>query len=131
MINLFVYGTLQPGDYNFPWIEDAMLGDPKKGTIDGTIYHVSDRPWGFPVAKLDEVGTIHGTVLPVDENTQAYRDTKRMEEGAGYVVQTVPCRLADGSEIEVQAFHYLRAPRGAQIPSGDWLGDKRKALGLV
>lgn len=125
MKNIFVYGTLQPGGtlYEY-WIKPAVIGEPQSGKISGKLFHVTDEGKVYPVAKLRpelrDSEKIVGTVLPCDENHWAYSDTVSMERNAGYTVLEVPCELADGSVIEVEAFHYIWTPGGSQIESGDW-----------
>lgn len=128
MKNVFVYGTLQPGGslYEY-WIAPAVVGEPQKGTITGTLYHVTDDAPYYPVAKLRAWDTdgerIAGTVLPCDENHSDFVETVQMEKNAGYTVLTVPCTLEDGTVVEVEAFHYIGNPRGAKIEDGNWFAE--------
>lgn len=129
MKKVFVYGTLRPGGSLYEhWIKPAVIGEPQQGTISGRLFHVAaGEPPIYPVAKLrpdlHDSDKIVGTILECDETNPAYQATVRMEKGAGYTVLEVPCWLEDGTQIEVEAFHYIWEPGGSQIESGDWFAE--------
>lgn len=119
-VPVFVYGTLRYGEGNYQWCSDAVVAVLRDCHTDGRIYWVSGRS-GYPVAKLDEEGEIIGDILWFDPSHRAYHDVVAMEIGAGYEVRKVSVRCQGGELREASAFHYVRAPRGHLIPSGDWV----------
>jgi gamma-glutamylcyclotransferase (GGCT)/AIG2-like uncharacterized protein YtfP len=58
---LFVYGTLQPGDVRWSFLEPFVAGDAggEPDTVQGRVY---DTGLGYPAAVFTEAGTIHGRV---------------------------------------------------------------------
>lgn len=118
LVPVFVYGTLRVGQGNFRWACEAVRSYIRDCTAEGRIYFVHDR-WGYPVAKLDETGTILGDVLWMDNRHPTYDEVYRMEISAGYEIRTVPVQTPDG-ELKCLAFHYIDKPRGVWIESGDW-----------
>lgn len=126
IIPLFVYGTLQPRAWNFRVIEDAVVSFRQEVTIRGGLYFVGSRTDGYPVAKLDEKGTIHGTLLIVDTSTLAFDRAHSMEISSGYEPRWVPASLDDRT-LRVTAYHYLHKP-GLKIESGCWEDEYADAL---
>ncbi len=69
--NLFVYGTLMPGESNFRQIEDFVL-DHKAGTIDGILVDLG----AFP-ALISGEGIVKGIMLRTMQ--EALKITDRIE----------------------------------------------------
>lgn len=118
LISCFVYGTLRPNAWNDRGGYEDIIPNC---TIEGKIYFVSEFG-SYPVAKLDQSGTITGDVLTFRHNSPSWKSIDRMERGAGYALWDVvahdPIR---GTEIKCSAWHYLGKPRGKLIADGDWV----------
>jgi gamma-glutamylcyclotransferase (GGCT)/AIG2-like uncharacterized protein YtfP len=113
----FVYGSLRPGDYNHERVGGST--DARPATTKGQLY---DSGHGYPLAKLDEEGTIVGDVVYF--GPEAWKDIVDMEEGAGYVMQEVTVTFTDDdSSATIPAWHYERdiEPDWQDpVSSGDW-----------
>lgn len=120
---VFVYGTLRPGEYNYDrTIKDAVRWCIQPAEVRGRLYHVlgsNDQRPIYPVAKLDEEGTIKGVLLGLDPNHPGVQHMISMELGAGYVAMATSVRY--GSRVQDAAvFHYDGTRLGGLITSGDW-----------
>jgi gamma-glutamylcyclotransferase (GGCT)/AIG2-like uncharacterized protein YtfP len=117
--NVFVFGTLRPGDYNhdrFGGIKEVI----RNVTVPGRLYHaIPNRGRIYPGARFDEEGTIIGDILVYESGCNELEHVVRMEIGAGYSIFPVTATTEDGESILCIAFQYER-PHGALIPSGDW-----------
>lgn len=122
---LFVYGTLQPGHGNFAMLRPDVLDIVDDVTIDGRVYFVYEN-FGYPVAKLDEEGTIKGTLLICNAGGLGLARATQMELGAGYEPWQVRATLKDGTLTSAFAFHYLFDPEGERIEDGDWSTTHRR-----
>lgn len=120
LTRIFVYGTLRVGQYNYSWCEEAVEKAIKNCTASGRIYFVDPLGAGYPVAKLDEHGTIYGDILYFNTAHPLFDAVVRMELGAGYVARNIQVTTPKGRQVDCQAFHYLRIPRGSLIREGDW-----------
>lgn len=125
LIPLFAYGTLRADQGNYSWTSDCVIRTDLNCTTTGRIYFVSTR-MGYPVAKLDEDGTIFGDVLWCDPDHKSYDDIMRMELGAGYEVREIDAYTTECNLIECIAFHYRYDPWGDLIASGDWVKERQK-----
>lgn len=124
LVDLFVYGTLRPTEYNYRVIADAVVETIDNVRVDGTLYHLAhatDAHPVYPVADLVNPGPgIVGTLLTVDANSRSFLQTHRMETGAGYEAVEVMTVDSDGVSRVAIGYHYLRDYVGPQIMSGDW-----------
>lgn len=119
MINAFVYGTLRVGEHNYGWASGDVIDEIVNVTTTGGIYFVSSDG-GYPVAKLDEPGTIIGDVLVYPEDSRDWSLICQMEEGAGYELREIEVTLVNGLTMPAVAWHYKREPWGSRIEDGDW-----------
>lgn len=126
LIPVFVYGTLRVGQGNFRWAQEAVRHVLLNCTTKGRIYFVHGRR-GFPVAKLDEEGTILGDVLWFDPQHPDFDGVVSMELGAGYEMKDVTVTTEDG-ELEACAFHYIWDDMGEWIRSGDWVSEANRRI---
>lgn len=120
-----VYGTLRFGQSNFSWAQEGVLFIVRNVVFPGRLYYVHGRQ-GFPVAKLDEPGLIHGDILFFDREhpeTQAVWD---MESGAGYSIKGIEAQDSEGNDWNALAWHYDWSPRGQLIESGNWVEDRSR-----
>jgi gamma-glutamylcyclotransferase (GGCT)/AIG2-like uncharacterized protein YtfP len=119
VIKAFVYGTLRVGEYNYKWTSGDIVDEILNVTTTGGIYFVSPHG-GYPVAKLDEPGTIIGDILVYPEDSHDWDRIYSMESGAGYVLCPIVVTTQDGEKIQAVAWHYKGVPMGPKIPDGDW-----------
>ena len=106
VINLFVYGTLMPGESNYRQIEDYVI-DHKPGVIEGVLVDLG----AFP-ALISGEGLVKGILLRLDR--KALEITDRIE---GYREDQKHCLYfrekikvqADGDEREIEAWTYIFA----------------------
>lgn len=63
MSQLFVYGTLMPGQARWPILNGFVAGSPTAESIGGTLY---DTGCGFPALFPEGSGTVPGFVVPLD-----------------------------------------------------------------
>ncbi|MDX2243783.1 MAG: gamma-glutamylcyclotransferase family protein [Leptolyngbyaceae cyanobacterium bins.302] len=58
-LNVFVYGTLKPGEVNYricaPYVVAAQAA-----IVTGRVYHL---PFGYPAMTIEEEGVVHGVLL--------------------------------------------------------------------
>jgi gamma-glutamylcyclotransferase (GGCT)/AIG2-like uncharacterized protein YtfP len=114
MTEIFVYGTLLPGDWNHHLLEGAeCLG----GACTPPAYTLVD--FGrYPALVAGGSAAVVGEVYRVDAHTLELLDA--LEEHPDFYVRT-PIELGDGRTVET----YLLPPELAQgrptIPGGDWL----------
>lgn len=103
--NLFVYGTLMPGESNFRQIENVVI-DHQPGTVEGVLVDLGAYP-----ALIEGKGRVKGVVLEVDAD--ALEITDRIEgyhperDRCLYVRQKTVVQL--DSREEVTAWTYLFA----------------------
>jgi len=103
--NLFVYGTLMPGELNFRQIEKFVI-DHKPGTIEGVLVDLGAYP-----ALIAGEGLVKGVVLEVDAD--ALEITDRIEgyyptrDHCLYLRQKTAVQLE--TKEEVTAWTYLFA----------------------
>lgn len=125
-LNLFVYGTLQPGRLRWPLVAELveMVGSAvARGVMTAT-------PMGYPAASFDASSPahVHGTLLR-PRNSQAaltlYRRTDRIEDAGGLFLRvTVRVDTEQGPGwAAAYAWNPERGePPGQIVASGRWLG---------
>ena len=126
-MNLFVYGSLRPGHYNFQRLFAGGVIGVRPAQSTGRLYHYmgSTRQMPmFPVACFDEPGTIAGDLIQLDSIDHQFEieQVRWMELGAGYEERQINVALENSHEVEAYAYHWPHgsAHRGEWIPSGDW-----------
>lgn len=65
LMNLFVYGTLQPGERNYRVCE-AYVCASRPAIVQGSLYHL---PFGYPALTLDGNRSIQGSLLSLTDPT--------------------------------------------------------------
>ena len=104
-INLFVYGTLIPGESNFRQIEDLVI-EHQPGTIEGVLVDLGAYPGLLPGE-----GLVKGVMFRM--NREALKITDRIEgyhpdrNGCLYLREEIVVRFEDGQEAV--AWTYLFA----------------------
>ena len=74
--HLFVYGTLRPGQERWPHLAPFVVDQGHDDTVPGALYDTGN---GYPAARFDRAGTIHGRVysLHVDRLDEALHSSTR------------------------------------------------------
>ena len=94
--HLFVYGTLRPGQERWPFLAPFVTDDGYDDAAVGALYDTGN---GYPAARFDHAGTIHGRVYPLhldrlDEARAALGDAARNPVAAGdWVAAHVLCTI--------------------------------------
>ena len=126
-INLLVYGTLRPGQYN-----DARLGGLSSLAaqvvpgivVNGKMFNVRPGYPGYPVVDFGLEGRVVGDLLvglPVQSDQ--FQGVHYMEKNAGYrLVQIGTFETFEGPAA-VHSYQYDTEYRsvGQLIPDGDWV----------
>lgn len=124
---MFVYGTLRPGEENYPHYLAGRTIAELPGTVAGELFFVADG--GYPYLAPGK-GRVHGEL--VELKPQLYRETlERLdaleeyhpqdERHSAYLRRATRVRLADGSERLAWVYFWnMPARLGVQIASGDF-----------
>jgi gamma-glutamylcyclotransferase (GGCT)/AIG2-like uncharacterized protein YtfP len=128
---LFVYGTLRPGDFNYPVVQPALVA-ATPGHALGQLFHVrggTDEQPRFPVAVFYADGIIRGELLVLADDEEVWQMVRFIELGSGYEEVEVPVLTASGNAFMATSYHWPHAQRGSRIPSGDWRDVRRPQNG--
>ena len=128
-LSVFVYGTLKPGGYYWPKFCEGKVSSVTPAKIRGTLY---DLHLGYPGARLEGEGWVHGFILSFDNQF----DFDRVDELEGFVSQRpksqneynrlkVECFSSGGAPLgQVWAYevteHVLQHCKGTQLVDGNW-----------
>jgi len=115
--DLFVYGTLQPGDVRWHLLSPFVAGEGRPDTAGGRLY---DTGHGYPAAVFGAAGTIIGcTYTLLDSSIEHALDVLDEEEGA---VAGLYRRISitTGRGEHAWAYEYGGGLELTPIPSGDW-----------
>ena len=116
--HLFVYGTLRPGQQRWPFLAPFVTDDGDDDSADGTLYDTGN---GYPAARFDRAGTIHGRLYPlrVDRLDEALQLLDEVEGAVVDLFRRVAITTASGATA--WAYQYGGETEFATIPSGTWL----------
>lgn len=129
---LFVYGTLLPGQKNFRHIASLVSGH-EVAKVRGRLYYI---PWGFPaLVESDEAGWVCGALLrfgcPVGEALEVcdHIEGYRPEDEKGSLFIRVVKKVVPEKGEPRQAWCYCLSPYwrprllkiAEEIVGGDWL----------
>jgi len=112
--NLFVYGTLMPGESNYGQIENFVI-DHKPGTIDGVLVDLGAYP-----ALVPGEGFVKGIILRLDR--EALEITDRIEgydpgrDRCLYVREEIVVRFEDGQEAVAWTYLFENSARRTDCP---------------
>ncbi len=124
---VFVYGTLRPGEKNYPRYLGGRTSRERPGTIRGELYFVRDG--GYPyVAEGDSI--VRGDVMEIDPALyhQTLRALDELEEydpeneaESVYLRRRTAVRLDDGADV-IAWTYYWNCPQivGERVESGDF-----------
>lgn len=115
--DLFVYGTLLPGEVRWPLLEPYVADGGVHDTTDGLLY---DTGLDYPAAVFGRGGTIRGMtfVLPADLVADCLAHLDVVEGTVGGLYTRV--RVTTGLGREAWSYQYGGGLDLRPIPSGDW-----------
>lgn len=116
--HLFVYGTLRPGQQRWPFLQPFVTDDGDDVSVAGMLYNTGH---GYPAAKFDRQGTIHGRVYPLnlDRLDEALALLDEVEGAVVDLFRRVAISTTTG--IHAWAYEYCGELSFPAIPSGSWL----------
>jgi len=116
--HLFVYGTLRPGQQRWPFLEPFVVDEGCDDSLAGALYNTGR---GYPAAKFDRDGVIHGRVysLRVDRLDECLQLLDEVEGAVQDLFRRVAVTTFDGSEA--WAYEYCDNAEFREIESGDWI----------
>jgi gamma-glutamylcyclotransferase (GGCT)/AIG2-like uncharacterized protein YtfP len=124
---VFVYGTLRPGQKNYPRYLQGRTLREHSATIRGLLYFVPDG--GYPYLRPGE-GTVSGELLELDP--ESYDETlyeldlleeydPQDEERSVYLRRKTTVTLSQGEQVTAWAYYWNVAKiTGEKIESGDF-----------
>ena len=128
-INLLVYGTLRPGQYN-----DRRLGGLSAAAesvvpeviVKGQMFNVRPGRPVYPVVDFTKDGRVVGDLLMgVPADSSVFSGVYRMEIGAGYRLVEIGTVETFGGPAPVHAFQFSVADDawgvGQFVEDGDWI----------
>ncbi|MEP7203819.1 MAG: gamma-glutamylcyclotransferase [Ilumatobacteraceae bacterium] len=120
--DLFVYGTLRPGQERWPILEPFVTGEGHDDSAGGQVY---DTGHGYPAARFDVTGTIHGRVysLCVERLHEALQLLDEVEGAVVDLFRRVAITTATGTDA--WAYEYCGDTKFTRIESGNWLDTRR------
>ncbi len=116
--HLFVYGTLRPGQPRWPFLAPFVTDEGHDDSAHGALH---DTGSGYPAARFDHHGTIHGRVyeLRLDRLDEALRVLDEVEGAVVDLFHRVSITTASGTTA--WAYEYGGETAFPAIPSGNWL----------
>ncbi|MBE0599436.1 MAG: gamma-glutamylcyclotransferase [Desulfuromonadales bacterium] len=123
---IFVYGTLRPGEKNYPIYLQGRTIRESVATARGELYYLRDG--GYPYLQEGE-GVVRGELVEI--TPAAYEETLRAvdgleeynpadEAGSVYLRRRTRVKLEDGGEVEAWTYYWNRPSQGERILSGDF-----------
>jgi gamma-glutamylcyclotransferase (GGCT)/AIG2-like uncharacterized protein YtfP len=104
MVRLFVYGTLIPGECNYPAIA-RYVRTARSGTIEGVLVNLGAYP-----ALIPGSGRVRGALLEVDEAalavTDQIEDTFPQDRDCLYVRKETDVALHDGTTTRALVYEF-------------------------
>lgn len=123
MIDVFLYGSLQPGAWNDRYLPPGSVTEP--ATAQGSVYYFSHN--SYPVGVFNRggsVGRVHGTLLAIDEDSESWYNIKRLELSSGYTLASLAVKTPTRHYVHSLVFEWIGMVNDAlHIPSGDWFSD--------
>ena len=135
--NLFVYGTLMPGESNYSQIEDLVI-DHKPGTIDGILVDLGAYPGLLPGRGIVQGVLVESekATLDVTDRIEGYSPDR---ESCLYLRKEVVVRMGNRPDVVAWTYFFAKSETVADCPrlvvgekSGvpvfAWRGDKQWAI---
>lgn len=127
LLPVFVYGTLRPGEKNYPHYLAGRTTAELPGTVDGELFFVVAD--GYPYLAPGK-GRVHGELMELQphcyratlESLDALEDYHPQDERHSvYLRRTSRVRLVDGRERQAWVYYWNLPERlGVKIASGDF-----------
>jgi gamma-glutamylcyclotransferase (GGCT)/AIG2-like uncharacterized protein YtfP len=120
--HLFVYGTLRPGQQRWPFLEPFVVDEGHDESVVGALYNTGN---GYPAARFDRPGTIHGRVYPLnlDRLDEALVLLDEVEGAVVDLFRRVAVTTSAG--LDAWAYEYCGEPQFPEIAHGDWIANER------
>jgi gamma-glutamylcyclotransferase (GGCT)/AIG2-like uncharacterized protein YtfP len=116
--HLFVYGTLRPGQQRWPFLEPFVTDEGHDETAAGALYDTGN---GYPAARFDRPGTIHGRVYPLTID-RLHECLELLDEVEGAVIDLFRrVAITTAAGLEAWAYEYSDERQFPAIASGNWL----------
>lgn len=116
--NLFVYGTLRPGQQRWPFLEPFVTDEGREESVSGALFDTGN---GYPAARFDRAGTIHGRVYSLRDD-RLEEALELLDEVEGAVVDLFRrIAITTSTGTQAWAYEYCGETAFAAIPSGNWL----------
>ena len=116
--HLFVYGTLRPGEARWPHLAPFVDDEGHDDVVSGALY---DTGHGYPAARFDHSGTIHGRVYPlhVDRLDECLQLLDEVEAAVLDLFRRVAITTSTG--VSAWAYEYCGETQLPEIVSGSWV----------
>ena len=116
--HLFVYGTLRPGQQRWPHLAPFVVDQGRDDTVPGALYDTGN---GYPAARFDRAGQIHGSVyaLRVDRLDECLCILDEVEGAVIDLFHRVAVATTAG--IDAWAYEYCGETQLPEIVSGSWV----------
>lgn len=116
--HLFVYGTLRPGQQRWPHLAPFVVDEGSDDEAPGVLYDTGN---GYPAARFDRIGSIHGRVyeLCVDRLDEALALLDEVEAAVLDLFYRVVVTTRSGRTA--WAYEYGGDAAFTEITSGSWL----------
>ena len=120
--HLFVYGTLRPGQQRWPFLEPFVTDEGHDESVVGALYNTGN---GYPAARFDRPGTIHGRVYPLnlDRMDEALALLDEVEGAVVDLFRRVAITTSSG--VAAWAYQYCGEPQFPEIEHGNWIASER------
>ncbi len=116
--NLFVYGTLRPGQERWPYLAPFVIDDGHDDVVPGVLY---DTGRGYPAARFDHSRSIHGRVYPlrIDRLAECLQLLDEVEGAVLDLFRRVAITTSTG--VSAWAYEYCGEVSLPEIVSGSWV----------
>jgi gamma-glutamylcyclotransferase (GGCT)/AIG2-like uncharacterized protein YtfP len=116
--NLFVYGTLRPGQERWPFLAPFVIDEGHDDSATGTLY---DTGLGYPAARFGGRGNIQGRIysLRIDRLSEALELLDHVEGAVEHIFNRVAITTSSGRDA--WAYQHSDDAQFSEITSGDWL----------
>lgn len=117
--HLFVYGTLRPGQQRWQHLAPFVIDDGRSDSVNGALY---DTGRGYPAARFDRSGSIHGMVYTLRAE-RLDECLHLLDEVEGAVIDLFHrVTVTTSSGLAAWAYEYGGENQFVEIRSGDWVG---------
>lgn len=132
---VFVYGTLRPGEKNYPEYLQGKTRQEIPGCVTGRLHFVRDG--GYPYL-TPGAGRVRGEIafLRAENYDEVLHDLDRLEEydpqneaDSVYLRRPVIAELADGRHLKVWTYYWNESQiHGEPVPDGDFRSVRKRPI---